>query len=63
MPDDARTVPVTLNRDPDTAAALADPTTRARVGARQCVHPSQQRSGRAFFRALRTDQVAVSMQR
>ena len=31
MPDDARTVPVTLNLDPETAAALADPTTRARV--------------------------------
>ena len=31
MPDDARTVPVTLNLDPDTAAALEDPATRARV--------------------------------
>ena len=32
MPDDARTVPVTLDVHPDTAAALQDPATRARVG-------------------------------
>lgn len=31
MPDDARTVPVTLDLDPETAAALGDPATRARV--------------------------------
>ena len=31
MPDDARTVPVTLELDPETAAALEDPATRARV--------------------------------
>lgn len=31
MPDDARTVPVTLELDPDTAAALQDPATRDRV--------------------------------
>jgi hypothetical protein len=31
MPDFARTVPVTLDVDPDTAAALQDPATRARV--------------------------------
>ena len=31
MPDDARTVPVTLDLDPETATALADPATRARV--------------------------------
>lgn len=31
MPDEARTVPVTLELDPDTAAALEDPATRARV--------------------------------
>lgn len=31
MPDDARTVPVTLQLDPETASALADPATRARV--------------------------------
>jgi hypothetical protein len=31
MPDDARTVPVTLELDPETAAALEDPSTRARV--------------------------------
>ena len=32
MPDDTRTVPVTFDVDPDTAAALQDPATRARVG-------------------------------
>ena len=31
MPDNARTVPVTLALDPETAAALQDPNTRARV--------------------------------
>ena len=31
MPDDARTVPVTLDLDPETAAALGDPVTRARI--------------------------------
>ena len=31
MPDDARTVPVTLDLDPETATALEDPATRARV--------------------------------
>lgn len=31
MPDDARTVPVTFQLDPDTATALEDPATRARV--------------------------------
>lgn len=31
MPDDARTVPVTLELDPETATALEDPATRARV--------------------------------
>jgi hypothetical protein len=31
MPDDGRTVPVTLELDPETAAALKDPSTRARV--------------------------------
>ena len=31
MPDDARTVPVTLDLDPKTAAALDDPVTRARI--------------------------------
>jgi hypothetical protein len=31
MPDDVRTVPVTLQLDPQTAAALEDPATRARV--------------------------------
>lgn len=31
MPDDTRTVPVTLDLDPETATALEDPATRARV--------------------------------
>jgi hypothetical protein len=31
MPDDTRTVPVTFQLDPETATALADPATRARV--------------------------------
>jgi hypothetical protein len=31
MPDDARTVPVTFQLDPQTATALEDPATRARV--------------------------------
>jgi hypothetical protein len=31
MPDDARTVPVTLELDPETATALKHPATRARV--------------------------------
>ena len=31
MPDDTRTVPVTLDLDPETAAALGDPVTRARI--------------------------------
>ena len=31
MPDDARTVPVTLDLDPETATALLDPATRVRV--------------------------------
>ena len=31
MPDDARTVPVTFQLDPETATALEDPATRARV--------------------------------
>ncbi len=31
MPDDTRTVPVTFQLDPQTATALADPATRARV--------------------------------
>lgn len=31
MPDEARTVPVTLEVEPEIAAALADPATRARV--------------------------------
>ena len=31
MPDNARTVPVTLDLDPKTAAALGDPVTRARI--------------------------------
>jgi hypothetical protein len=31
MPDAARTVPVTLDLDPKTAAALGDPVTRARI--------------------------------
>ena len=29
MPDDARTVPVTFQLDPETATALEDPATRA----------------------------------
>ena len=31
MPDDTRTVPVTFQVDPETATALADPGTRARI--------------------------------
>lgn len=31
MPDDTRTVPVTFQLDPETATALDDPATRARV--------------------------------
>jgi hypothetical protein len=31
MPDDSRTVPVTFQLDPQTAAALADPATRGHV--------------------------------
>ncbi len=31
MPDDTRTVPVTLDLDPEIAIALEDPATRARV--------------------------------
>jgi hypothetical protein len=31
MPDDTRTVPVTFQLDPETATALNDPATRARV--------------------------------
>ncbi len=31
MPDDVRTVPVTFDLDPETATALEDPATRARV--------------------------------
>ena len=31
MPDDARTVPVTINVEPEIAAALEDPATRARL--------------------------------
>ena len=31
MPDDTRTVPVTLELDPEIATALEDPATRARV--------------------------------
>ena len=31
MPDDARTVPVTFEVDPETAAALQDPATHARI--------------------------------
>ena len=32
MPDDARTVPVTIEVEPAAAAALDDPATRARIG-------------------------------
>jgi hypothetical protein len=32
MPDDARTVPVTIDVEPEVAAALQDPDTRARIG-------------------------------
>lgn len=31
MPDDSRTIPVTFQLDPETATALADPVTRARI--------------------------------
>ena len=32
MPDDARTIPVTIEVEPAAAAALDDPATRARIG-------------------------------
>lgn len=32
MPDDTRTVPVTIEVEPSAAAALDDPATRARIG-------------------------------
>lgn len=47
MPDDGRTVPVTLELDPDTAAALQDPATRARVERliRHTIHSADARLG------------------